>query len=222
MALSERHRTVLYRFAAGPKGRDQERGISPYYRTLTAVEHRQTRRRCWRLLVTCLWGDQAIRRERRPEVLRVGIDDYGLGFAVPGHDLASQLVERDLLWAADVLDAAQWAAFCHPGDLVCEVLCGDGLDQRVRYAHLVTDRQRRRDCVGELGKLGGAHDRIRNRPGFDELLLGDLGPQVATLRQLVATDDRHRDIVSNARGFRGCKQIGGRLREELHHRIVLE
>ena len=35
--------------------------------------------------------------------------------------------------------------------------------------------------VGELRELGGAHDRVGNLRFFDELLLGDLRPQVATL-----------------------------------------
>ena len=89
---------------------------------------------------TCLCGNQTVHGERCPEVTNLGVDDDGLGFALPRQDLAGHLLERDLLRPSDVLDATQWFAFYHTGDLGCEFVGGDGLDQRVGYAHFVADR----------------------------------------------------------------------------------
>jgi hypothetical protein len=83
---------------------------------------------------TCLCGNQAVHGERCSEVTNLGIDDDGLGFALPGQDLTGHLLERDFLGSSDVLDATQWFAFCDTGDLGCEFVGGDGLDQRVWYA----------------------------------------------------------------------------------------
>src|ERR1700690_287080 len=79
----------------------------------------------------------------------MGVDDYGLGFALPGQDLASHLLERDLVRPSDVLDdSPSGMPSSHPSNLVNEALGGGRRDQSVRYAHFVTDRQRCGDCLG--------------------------------------------------------------------------
>ena len=79
-----------------------------------------------------------------------------------------------------------------------------------------------RDPLHELEELRGANDRVRNRGPVDQLLLGDLRPQVAAVGDAVGPDHREGDEVPNAGLGRGREQVGGGGREELHHRVVLE
>ena len=54
----------------------------------------------------------------------------------------------------------------------------------------------------------------------DQLLLRDLGPQVAAVGQPVGADDGHRDVMSDPGGRLGGEQVAGRRREELEDRAA--
>ena len=78
------------------------------------------------------------------------------------------------------------------------------------------------DAADELEELGRAEDRVGNAGGLDQVLLGQLGAEVAALRQAVGADDRQRDVMPHAGGrFRGEQVAAGGL-EELQDRLVLE
>jgi hypothetical protein len=95
--------------------------------------------------------------------------------------VAGHLLERDLVWPTDVHDPAQRLGHCSCGDPSGDVIGGDRLDQGIRNPHFVTDGHRCGDRIGELCELGCAHDRVRQTRVDDQLLLGDLGPQVAAV-----------------------------------------
>ena len=57
---------------------------------------------------------------------------------------------------------------------------------------------------------------------LDQLLLRDLGPEVAALRHSVAAHDRQGHVMAHARRGFGGKEIDGRSLEELQHRRVFE
>src|SRR3954469_2055992 len=70
--------------------------------------------------------------------------------------------------------------------------------------------------------LGRADDGVRNAGGLDQLLLRDLGAEVAVVGGPVRSDDGQRDVVPDARlGFRREK-VAARSFKEFQHRLVFE
>src|SRR4029079_16876485 len=65
-------------------------------------------------------------------------------------------------------------------------------------------------------------ERVRQPRRVVDLLLGDLGAQLAAARKPIGSDDRQGDVVTDP-GLRGFRhQVGGRRGEEVHHRTVRE
>ena len=67
--------------------------------------------------------------------------------------------------------------------------------------------------LDELEELRRMHDRVRD-PGLgDQLLLCDLGAEVAALREPLGSHDRQRDVMADI-GRRFCREQGARRRLE--------
>ena len=78
------------------------------------------------------------------------------------------------------------------------------------------------DARDELEELRRAHDRVGDRGVLDQLLLRDLGAEVAALAQALDAYDRKRDVMSHPGGhFRG-QEVAGRRLEERQHGMILE
>ena len=102
-----------------------------------------------------------------------------------------------------------------------DVGAGHRLDERRWQMHLVADRRGIRDRLDELEELRRMHDRVGDRAGADERLLGQLGVEVTALGgEPIGADHRQRDMVADARVGFGREQVGGRGVEELPCRIV--
>ena len=84
-------------------------------------------------------------------------------------------------------------------------------------------RWRRRRCAGGTRRTAW---RARSSTGSagapDQLLLRDLGPEVAAVGQPVGADDRQGDVVPDAGRGLGVQQVARGGLEELEHRGVLE
>ena len=78
------------------------------------------------------------------------------------------------------------------------------------------------DNAADEGKeLGRAQDGKGDWRGLDQVLLCDLGPQIAAVGQPVGADDRQGDVMADARRAIGGEQVRpGRLEEG--HRLVVE
>ena len=135
---------------------------------------------------------------------------------------ADGLVEPQRLGAADLDDALEGRMRGHLRHGGGDVGRRHRLEQHGRESHLVADHRPGTDRRDELEELRRAHDRVRDRAGLDQLLLGELCADVAALAHPVGADDRHRDVVRHARLRLSGEQVVRRHLEELHHRVVLE
>ena len=78
-----------------------------------------------------------------------------------------------------------------------------------------------RDAAEKFHELGRADDGVGDAGGYDQLLLGDLGAEIAIVAA-VNSDDGQCDMVADAsRGLRWEKVAAGSL-EEFQHRLVFE
>ena len=116
-----------------------------------------------------------------PLIAGFRVDDDGLRVvALPRQRFAGQLLERDLLRPTDVHDVVERLGGCRALDRGSNLLGGDRLDQRIEEPA----RPRRSsldDRVGELGELGGVHDRVGDGGLGDDPLLGDLRLEIPAL-----------------------------------------
>ena len=103
-----------------------------------------------------------------------------------------------------------------------DVVGRDRLDQGRGQAHGAVRRARAGDGAEELEELGGPQDRVRHVRRLDQILLGDLGAQVAAVGQPVRADHRERDVVTHAGGLLRGQQVAPGGLEEVEHRGVVE
>ena len=108
--------------------------------------------------------------QHRSEVagLRVGDD----GPFVPGRreTIADELVEPELLRAADLDYGVGWRPLADLADRGGDIIRGDRLKQHMRQPNDVTVRRFVRDPLHELEELRGADDRVWDRRGLDQIL----------------------------------------------------
>ncbi|MCY1244986.1 hypothetical protein D9M72_580910 [compost metagenome] len=78
------------------------------------------------------------------------------------------------------------------------------------------------DAAQEFEELRGPDDGIGNAGVPDQGFLGDLRAEVTALRQLVRADHGQRNVVADARGLLGGRQVAPGGLEKIEHRIVLE
>src|SRR4051812_3645393 len=140
---------------------------------------------CGRILVR---RHQAALLERGAEVGGLRVDDNVLGDAAARQRVASHLLERDLLWPPDVHVAVERSGDRRAGHDGRHLPGRDRLNQRVGNTDLIADDQRIGDLVGELLELGGAHKRVGQTRFGDDLLLSDLGAQIAAAGKPVGAD----------------------------------
>src|SRR6516164_796324 len=169
------------------------------------------------------------------------VDGNDGAFVEPGTEILGRGVAHDLAWivgrgkggpdevvhaalfgAGDVGDAVGRIADRCLGDGRGDVLGGDGLERTIRQPDRVAVGCRIGNGVDEFEELSRAHDRIWASRFHDQLLLGNLGPHVATVWGTVGTHDRERDVVLHTcRPLRGEK-VSRRGGEEVHHGFVVE
>jgi hypothetical protein len=77
------------------------------------------------------------------------------------------------------------------------------------------------NAAHEFEKLGGTHDRIRNRGRLDQVFLGHLRAEIAAGEQAFGADNRQSHMMADASGgFRGC-EVALRRFEKLQDGLVL-
>src|SRR5688500_3769423 len=80
------------------------------------------------------------------------------GVTLGREPLAHQLVEAELLRAADLADPVQWRPHRDASHARGNVVGRDRLEQRRRQTHLAVDGAQVRDGFDELEELRGVHD----------------------------------------------------------------
>jgi hypothetical protein len=70
--------------------------------------------------------------------------------------------------------------------------------------------------------LGRADDRVGDAGGLDQLLLGNLGAEIAIVRRPVRPDNGQRDMVPDARCSLRSEKVAARGLEEFEDRLVFK
>ena len=122
---------------------------------------------------------------------------------------ADELVETELFWTRDFGDAGDRRSQCDSADRARDVVGRHGLDQDGCEPHRVCVGCSIGDALDELEELRRVDDRVRDRRFLDQLLLGNLGAEVAALGKPIGSHDRQRDVVGDAFGGFNVEQIAG-------------
>src|SRR5690242_3148290 len=146
----------------------------------------------------------------RTEVARVRVGDHFPGVVARTEPQSDEFVEAKLLRPRHFEDAVQRRSHRDPANRTRDVRGRDRLEQHGWDADPVPVGRLVRDALEELEELRRPDDRVRDPRVIDQLLLGNLGAEVAALRHSVAAHDRQRDVMTHARRDLGRKKIPGR------------
>src|SRR6201982_3834904 len=137
----------------------------------------------------------------RAEVAPMHVGGHFALVADGGQELARELVHRTGLRTCDLDGAVQRRCERQLGQVADHVVRGNRLEQRGRQPDHITLCARFDDAADELEELRRAQDRIGNAGRLDQILLGHLGAEVATVGTAVAADDRQRQMMLDAGGL---------------------
>src|ERR671916_729049 len=130
--------------------------------------------------------------------------------------------ETDFLGPRHFNDAVDRRSYGDPANRTRDILSCDGLDQNGCESHRVAVRRIVGYSLDELEELRSVDDRVLDRRSPDQVLLGDLGTEVATFGEAFGSHDRQRDVMTHTCRRFSIKEVAGRCFEELQHCRVLE
>src|SRR5215207_3492613 len=156
------------------------------------------------------------------EVARVRISDHFAWIAALPEELSDEFVETELLWPRHFNDAIDRRSYGDPANRTGDILSRHGLDQNGCESHRVAVRRIVGDSLDELEELRSVGDRVLDRRSLDQLLLSDLGTEVATFGEAFGSYDRQRDVMAHACHLFSIKEVAGRCFEELQRCRALE
>src|SRR5262249_48850570 len=117
--------------------------------------------------------------ESGAEVARVSVDDHFAWVVARSKDALEESVEVERFGPADLNGAIQRRACRHPGAWACHIVGRNWLGVYRRHSNGRAVSRGVSDVHQELEELRRLDDRIRDRRGFDQLLLRKLGAKVA-------------------------------------------
>jgi hypothetical protein len=126
----------------------------------------------------------------RAEVLCPRIGNHPTRIVARRQATLDGLVEPEPLGTGDLQAAIQRGAHRDRGDRSGHVIGGHRLERDGRHVNLIAGGRGVGDSVDELEELRRAHDRVRDRSRCDQLLLRDLGLEIAVVRRPIDADDR--------------------------------
>jgi len=156
------------------------------------------------------------------EILRMPVADHGARIALALQEAPHELVHADLLRAADLDRAVDRRRLSEAGHQRRDVVGSDRLHLPDRQADGLPLGRRLGDAADEFEELGRAQDRIGNPRLLDQLLLHDLGAEIAAVGQALGADDGEGDMVADAGGGLRGEQVAAGGPEERHDVVVCE
>jgi len=96
-----------------------------------------------------------------------------------------------------------------PAHSSCDIIGGHRLEKCIRQTHLRAVEGNVGKLLQEFEKLCRLDDRLGDRSTFDQLLLNDLGSEVAAFGQPFGSNDRECDVMSHACGRFMSEEVTG-------------
>src|SRR5215217_4827770 len=156
------------------------------------------------------------------EVARLRIGDHFAWIAEFPEESSDEFVQTELLWPRNFNDAVDRRSYGDPAKRAGDILSRHGLNQNGCDSHRVAVGRIVGDSLDELEELRSVDDRVLDRRSLYQVLLGDLGTEVATFGEAFGSHDRQRDVMAHACRRFGINDVAGRRFEELQRCRVLE